>query len=137
MMQANDTAKLLQGSAKREAKKPLTKSRVRTWEAAMRALLLLVAAATLLCTSWSFVLPAATLTARKSFYARPSTQHARPVTVLHALDPATVLVAADTAVSAWSVNSVTADLGAILFQASLAPCEAFVTVTVHVLSTYI
>jgi hypothetical protein len=92
-------------------------------EAAMRALLLLVAAATLLCTSWSFVLPAATLTAQRSFHARPSTQHARPATVLHALDPATVLVAADTAVSAWSVNSVTADLGAILFQASLAPCE--------------
>jgi hypothetical protein len=105
--------------------KPLAKSLASRQEAAMRALLLLVGAATLLCPTCSFVLPAASsVTVQRNFHTRSSiAQPARPATVLHALDPATVLVAADTAVSAWSVNSVTADLGAILFQASLAPCE--------------
>eukprot|EP00611_Tribonema_gayanum_P019384 TRINITY_DN3348_c0_g1_i1.p1 TRINITY_DN3348_c0_g1~~TRINITY_DN3348_c0_g1_i1.p1 ORF type:complete len:401 (-),score=103.01 TRINITY_DN3348_c0_g1_i1:104-1306(-) len=60
-------------------------------------------------------------------HGRCSGRGAAGLAPLHALDPSTVELAAQSVqgVSAWSVTTVTADLGAQLFQASLAPYLAF------------
>ncbi|CAM9923590.1 unnamed protein product, partial [Phaeothamnion confervicola] len=88
----------------------------------------LLCALCLLCGTDGFHLPLASPGRGAVRQARPLSSFStppRPLTRLHALDPTSIVAAANGGISAWSVTSLTDDLAAQLFQFSLFPYLAF------------